>query len=172
MTMSLAVSPDLAHALFESRERPKTRGALGWLAALAVHAGVVGLVSGTSAPARAEFRPVEVEFLPPEPAPMREPPPPTESAQRSLVPSATRSAPAAARAGALVTAKADAPASQQPAPVDFTTDPNGTSYGGGVVAVGGKADFGAKGAQAAGKGVATVASPVAHDTGEALVPLA
>jgi hypothetical protein len=173
--MSLAASPDVAHALFESRERRKTHGALGWLTALAVHAGLIGLVSGASAPARAALRPVEVEFLPPDPAPMKEPgrpAPPPESAQRPLVPSAARSAPAAARAGVLVTAKADAPASQQPAPVDFTTDPNGTSYGGGVVAVGGKADFGAKGAQAAGRGAAPVESPVVHDTGETLVPLA
>ena len=174
--MSRAVSLDVAHALFAGRERRKTRGVLGWLAALAVHAGLVGLVSGASAQTPAELRPVEVEFLPPEPATMKEPEPPASAAepeQRSRVPSATHSAPPAARAGALLTAKTDAPASQQPtAPIDFATDPNGTSYGGGVVAVGGKADFGASGAQAAGKGATTVASPVVHDAGEALVPLA
>jgi hypothetical protein len=75
----------------------------------------------------------------------------------------------------LLTAKADAPSPQQPeAPVDFTTDPNGTSYGGGVVAVGGRADFGAQGAKVGGKGAlpAPAAAPVARDSGEQLVPLA
>jgi TonB family protein len=51
-----------------------------------------------------------------------------------------------ARAGALVTAKADPVTPQAEGPVDFTNDPSALGFGSGVVAVGGKADFGKQGA--------------------------
>jgi hypothetical protein len=82
-----------------------------------------------------------------------------------------RNAPAAARAGAVLTAKADVQAAQQAAaPFDFTSDPNGSTYGAGVVAVGGKADFGAKGALVTGKPSTAVSPAIA--VGEAMIPLA
>jgi hypothetical protein len=181
MTMSFAAPvPDLARTLFQGTEGHGARRALGWVLALAVHASLVGVVSSNAAQARRELRPVEVEILPPEPPPApaktAEPPPeptPVSPATKAAAPSTPRSAPAAARAGAALTAKADAPAAQQPdAPFDFTSDPNGTSYGAGVVAVGGKADFGAKGAERTGQGATPAPAPVAHGGGDGLVPVA
>ena len=71
------------------------------------------------------------------------------SASRRTRPS--RTDPAAARAGALLTAKDDTSKPSDAPPVDFVTDPSGTTYGGGVVARGGTADFGVRGATAAGR---------------------
>lgn len=105
-------------------------------------------------------RVTEIELAPPPPPPPEpppvvepEPPPPvadtvpTAPAPKSALPAA----PAAARAGALMTAKPDDAKPPTPeAPVEFVTDPNGTSYGGGVVQRGGTSDFGQKGAIAGG----------------------
>jgi hypothetical protein len=79
--------------------------------------------------------------------------------------------PAAARAGALHLASATAAPSQQAdEAVDFTTDPNGTTYGGGVVAAFGKADFGAPGARAVASPGTTPNAPVTgKPKGEGLV---
>jgi periplasmic protein TonB len=177
MTMSFAIAaPDLAQTLFQGTERHRAWSALGWLAALTVHASLIGLVSSNAVQARSELRPVEVEILPPELAPVKEaepPPEPTTAPRAAAAPSTPSRAPAAARAGTALTAKADAPAAQQPdEPYDFTSDPNGTSYGAGVVAVGGKADFGAKGAQVTGKGTTPTPAPLVRNAGEALIPLA
>ena len=63
-----------------------------------------------------------------------------------------------------------APAQQTEEAVDFTTDPNGASYGGGVVAVGGTATFGATGAKAGPVGGTTPNAPVTgKPKGEGLV---
>lgn len=88
----------------------------------------------------------EVE-LPPAPDPPPTAPPQEASA---VAPSpATKPAvaapPPAARAGALLTAKTAAPAGNEEL-VEFVTDPNGTSYGSGVVARGGTAERGEVGA--------------------------
>jgi TonB family protein len=55
--------------------------------------------------------------------------------------------------------------------VDFTNDPNGTSYGGGVVAVGGSAALGALGARAGSPGGNAPHAPVvARPVADALTP--
>jgi hypothetical protein len=108
-----------------------------------------------------------------------EPPPPPPEATQPEEPKAVAThaiapaAPAAARAGALHLAKADvAPAQQQEEAVDFTTDPHGASYGGGVVAVGGTAALGAAGARVVPVGGNAPLAPVsARPVGDALTPL-
>jgi protein TonB len=70
-----------------------------------------------------------------------------------------------------VTAKSDTPSAKNDDLVDFVTDPNGTSYGSGVVARGGTADHGEKGATV--KGVGTAPAPVAvAPPSDGLVPAA
>src|SRR4051812_42936308 len=107
--------------------------------------------------------PMIVELAPP-PAvePPKAPEPPKEMAPESPAKMAPAprlaahappvQAPAAARAGALLTAKDDTSKPSDAPPVDFVTEPSGTTYGGGVVARGGTADFGVRGATAAGVG--------------------
>jgi TonB family protein len=64
-----------------------------------------------------------------------------------------------------------APAQQTEEAVDFTTDPHGESYGGGVVAVGGTARFGSAGARVGSPGGAAPQAPVvARPVADALVP--
>jgi hypothetical protein len=57
----------------------------------------------------------------------------------------TRNAAPAARAGKILAAKSDAPIPAGSEPVDFVTDPNGSTYSGGVVARGGTGDHGSLG---------------------------
>ena len=108
---------------------------------------------------------------PPPPVPEEAPP---EAPKSAPVNAAAAAPPAAARAGALHTAAPDAaPAQQTEEAVDFTTDPNGKSYGGGVVAVGGTAAFGAAGARVSPvAGNAPLAPPVARPAGDGLTPAA
>lgn len=165
----------LVGELFGRASRKSHLVAVGWILALGSHAAAAFLFyERHEAPATERIRPpVEMEFVaPPEP-----PPPPPEVAQPEEPKAvATRAAaaapPAAARAGALHTAKADvAPAQQQEEAVDFTTDPHGASYGGGVVAVGGTAAFGAVGARVVPEGGKTPTAPVsARPVGDALTP--
>ena len=149
--------------------------AIGWVLAFGSHAAAA-LLFYNRHPAGERERtppPVEMEFVaPPEP-----PPPPPEVAQPEEPKAAPARAsapapPAAARAGALHLAKADvAPAQQQEEAVDFTTDPHGASYGGGVVAVGGTAALGAVGARVVPVGGTAPAAPVnARPVGDALTP--
>jgi TonB family protein len=125
----------------------------------------VGLALGYHPEPRAVALPprvTEVELAPPPPpAPLPEPVPEKEAAMdKPVVPARAASvAPQAARAGALITAKEAAPSAKADELVDFVTDPNGTSYGSGVVARGGTADHGARGATAAGTGTAPVTAP-------------
>ncbi|MGZ5971639.1 MAG: hypothetical protein ACXWP4_28405, partial [Polyangiales bacterium] len=80
------------------------------------------------------------------------------------------SAPAAAKAGKLVVA--DAPKAQAAdEPVSFVSDPNGTSFGSGVVAQGGTAAVGAPGSKAGGvaNGTGTQPAAVAKGVGETIV---
>jgi hypothetical protein len=167
----------LARQLFGRVPRRRGLVALGWLVALGSHAGVAVLFANehARAPQQRVPPPVDVEFLPP--APPEPPPPepaPPDAAAKSAVANTAPASPAAARAGALHLAKSDlAPTPQTDEAVDFTNDPNAASFGGGVVAVGGTAAFGAAGARATSiGGTAPKAPVVARPVGEALTPLA
>jgi hypothetical protein len=143
----------LVGELFGRATRRRGLVVAGWGLAIASHAAAAVLFASHQGATVIERTPppVDVEFVtPPEPPPP--PPVPEEAppeAPKTAPPNTPASAPpAAARAGALHTAAPDAaPAQQTEEAVDFTTDPNGKSYGGGVVAVGGSAAFGAAGAR-------------------------
>lgn len=161
-------------------DRGNTVLAVAFVIATLAHAA---FAFGTHVERRAVTPPpvvTEIELARPDPPP--EPPkPPEEKAPEPDAPvapaartTAAAPAPAAARAGALLTAKEpDKPVPAADAPVDFVTDPNGTSYGGGVVAKGGTADFGVAGAKANGTGTtpapAAPAAPVGP-RGDAVTP--
>jgi len=156
--------------------RASRRGSLvvvGWVLALGSHATAAVLFANHHEPATVETTPapVDVEFVvspPAPPLPDQAPPEPAKTASSTSV----AAPPAAARAGALHLAKPDAaPAQQAEEAVDFTTDPNGKSYGGGVVAVAGTAAFGVASARVtrvAGNAPLAPARPVA----DALTPAA
>ncbi|HET9953232.1 MAG TPA: energy transducer TonB [Polyangiaceae bacterium] len=163
--------------LFPVSSSSGVRSSLGWLLAVSLHAGIFGLALGRhAAQAKSERPPVEVEFVqppppapPPEPEPLRpeSPEPPTVAhAQPAKAPAAP--APAAARAGALHTAKADAAPPAADDPLDFTHDPNAMGFGGGVVAIGGTASFGAKGALPTANPAPPAPGQARRGTGEAL----
>jgi len=164
----------LVAELFGRASRKRGLVAVGWVLAIGSHAAAAFWFAnqhGTTALERTP-PPVEVEFLaPPEPPP----PPPPEAAPEEAKAAPTQAAapPAAARAGALHLAKPDAaPAQQAEEAVDFTTDPHGASYGGGVVAVGGTATFGAAGARVVPVGGKAPLAPVtARPAGDALTPV-
>jgi outer membrane biosynthesis protein TonB len=167
----------LVGELFGRAGRRRGLVAIGWVLAIASHAGAALLFAGHQRATSNERTPppVELEFVDPAiPAP---PPPPPEEEPREALKAAPRNAPpvappAAARAGALHTAAPDAaPAQQTEEAVDFTTDPNGKSYGGGVVAVGGTAAFGAAGARVSPvAGNSSLAAPSARPAGDGLTP--
>ena len=168
----------LVSELFGRASRRRGLVTAGWILALASHAGAALLFTNqaSEAPIEPPKAPVEVEFVTtPEP----EPPPPAPEAPPEVAPAAhvaraNAAPPAAARAGALHLAKADAAPAQQPeAAVDFTTDPNAASYGGGVVAVGGTASLGAVGARVVARGgSAPLAPATGRPAGEALTAAA
>jgi len=165
----------LVGELFERASRKSHWLAIGWVVALGSHAAAALLFYDRQHVVANERTPppVEMEFVAPP-----EPPPPAPEIARPEEPKAvpTHAAapapPAAARAGALHLAKADAaPAQQAEEAVDFTTDPHAASYGGGVVAVGGTAAFGAAGARVAPVAGNAPAAQPARPVGEALTPL-
>lgn len=186
-------SPPLATDVFtaqrclhaRSKELPLS-SSVAFVIAAALHLGIAGLAARL--PARAPLPPppvvTELDLAPVPPPPP--PPPPQEEPKPDPAPVVAKAPipnnappppPAAARAGALLTAKEDPakPAKPSDAPVDFVTDPNGQSFGGGVVARGGTADFGVTGAVAGGKGdkpaPATTAPPAPPGPrGDAIVP--
>jgi len=181
MPHELAPTPTLdglVGQLFESSRRRRGSIFAGVGCAIAAHLALATWFATRPLEREAErvAPPVDVEFVaPPEP----EPPPPTPEAEApkseaKAEPASAPAPPAAARAGALHLAKSEAaPAAQNDEAVDFTTDPNGTAYGGGVVAVGGTAQFGAAGARPTPfAGTAPKAPPATKPAGEALVPLA
>ena len=150
----------LVGELFGRASRRRSLAIAGWLLALGAHAGAVLLFTNHQSAPEAERvpPPVEVEFLTPPEAP---PPPLPEPAEPAAVAAAAPGPPAAARAGALhVASVASAPAQQAEEAVDFTTDPLGANYGGGVVAVGGLAAFGAAGARVVPVGGNAPSAPV------------
>jgi len=158
---------------FQLHEPQAGRWGVALLVALAGHA-LAGLY-GLALPQHTSLErpPVEVELAFREPAPLPDPlpePPAPEPKLADVRPIARPKAPdapappAAAKAGAVLTA---APAAQEPdaqsEPFDFTSDPNSTVYGAGVVAVGGTAAVGARGAQAAGRAPTPVRAPPPGD---------
>jgi len=165
----------LTRQLFGRAPRRRSLALAGWLLALGSHAAAAMLFANqhTHASAARVPPPVDVEFLPPQAPP--EPPPPeaADTAAKSAVANTAPAPPAATRAGALHLAKSDlAPAQQTDEAVDFTNDPNAASFGGGVVAVGGTASFGALGARATSIGGSAPKAPVvARPVGDALTPL-
>lgn len=167
----------LVAELFPRARRLSARVLGAFTLALVAHSAIATYALGR---VREEVRdppPLAVEFVDAEPPPPPPPPPETEpEAPKLAEPPVTPAAapPPAARAANLVTAKEDVPSAQAlNEPVDFTTDPNGASFGGGVVARGGTADFAVRGAVA---GPARPSAPKAQATGSTgggeLVPLA
>lgn len=142
-----------------SRADPKAarRFSVAVALALSVHVGLALGFSGAKSRAKPAVLVTEIELAPP-PAP---PPPPkveepekatddTKATQPRPAEADPRrrpntSAPPPGRAGNVLTAKADTPVPNATEPVDFVTDPNGSSYAGGVVARGGSGDHGGHG---------------------------
>ena len=162
----------LVGELFGRASRRRSLAIAGWVLALGAHAGAALLFANRPSSPEAEriSPPVEVEFLTPPEAP--QPPEPATPATPAAVAASAPAPPAAARAGALhVASVAAAPAKQAEEAVDFTTDPHGASYGGGVVAVGGLAAFGAAGARVVPVGDSAPSAPVmAKSVGDVLTP--
>jgi hypothetical protein len=154
---------------FQLEEPERGRWGVALLVAIAAHT-LGALYAGALPPPQAPpLPPVEVELAfrepsPPPPEPVVETPEP-EAKPADVKPIVKPKAaeppapPAAAKAGAVLTAAPDA---QEPDPTaepfDFTSDPNSTVYGAGVVAVGGTATVGASGAQVGGRGSLPVTS--------------
>lgn len=169
----------LVGQLFGRASRRRGLVLAGWALALGSHAAlaVLALTHHSSAALERVPPPVDVEFLPPPPTvpepELPEPELPT-SAPKAAAPSTAPAAPAAARAGALhLASPAAAPPQQSDEAVDFTNDPNAATFGGGVVAVGGTATFGAAGARVAPVAGTTPNAPAAaRPLGDALTPLA
>lgn len=168
---------------------PRSRAVAGWAAvATALHVGGALAIArrATAAPVREPTLEVVLtpdltpDLEPIEPPPAHEEPelPAKEEAPPAPVapaapPAAPKPAapppvapPPAAKAGEVLTAKDDAPKGEDE-PVSFVSDPNGSTWGHGVVAKGGTADVGAKGAAAAGTGTTPIA-PIA--TAKPLAP--
>jgi periplasmic protein TonB len=133
------------------------------VAAVALH-GALAFAPRIAPPPVVEPTKVTEVDLPPPPPPEPEITPKVEPKEEA-VPVAKRSVlpppPQAARAGALLTAKESAPPAKTEELVEFVTDPSGTSYGSGVVARGGTADHGERGATPAGVGTAPAPAVVA-----------
>jgi len=165
----------LVGELFERASRRRGLVAVGWALALGCHAAAALLFADHRGLTVLERTPppVDVEFVAlPEPVPAPPPEPAPEEAKSAPAHVASAAPPAAARAGALHLAHPDAAPAQQPEEaVDFTTDPHGASYGGGVVAVGGTAALGAPGARVTPvSGIAPLAPAPARPVGDALTP--
>lgn len=123
--------------------------------------GAFGFVAVNRPPPEALAPPpveVEMTFREPPPPPPEEPLPEAPEPPRAEAPQPVVAKPAppppAARAGAVLTAKPEAVAAAASEPFDFTSDPNSTVYGSGVVAVGGTATHGLAGARVGGEGKA------------------
>ena len=163
------VLPELAPA-----EGSRTGQVLGALTALALHAAVTlaafqcqpTQASAPLAVTEVDLMPVELPAPEPEPARAPEPPPAPEQAPAPAPrpePRVARHAapPPPAAAGALHTAREDAPEPSEP--VRFAVDANGGAYGFGVVAAGGS-----RSGQAGGTGPAS--APVAAAAPAPAVP--
>ena len=146
-------SPALASilAFAESGVRRRSLIVAGTITlALALHAGVAFGFGRTSPQPAVVTEPTEIDFGPIDP-PAPEPPPPPPPKEEALeekkepapdvakekAPEVVAKAPPAAKAGKLLTAPDDAKPTKGDEPLSFVTDPNGTTYGSGVVATGG-----------------------------------
>lgn len=169
------------HHLIGFGTRERRRGLpFALLAAMSVHGALALTLRARPAvaaevPTTTELELAEPPKPEPEPAPpVDEPKPEPIAAQAKAVAAPAARAPAAAKAGALLTANEDDKPARSDEPVSFVTDPNGTSYGSGVVAKGGTADVGADGAKpkgvAAGTGVAATMPKPTAKAGDAIVP--
>jgi hypothetical protein len=175
--VSAQVSPLVAE-IFDGIAPRRAFGVLGWGVAIGAHLLAAGFALTESKPAPPPPPPLEVELAapeppPPPPPPVVTPPPPEPVVQPEAAPKlAAAPPPEAARVGALVTAKADPePSKAADEPVDFTNDPSMVGFGSGVVAIGGKADFGQKNARPNSPAPAgTGTRGVAQAAGDALVP--
>lgn len=155
--------------LYERAARRRALSGAGWVLAIAAHAALAfGLVTrAASRPSVRLLPPVDVEFVAPPPAPTPAPREPAVQA-KATVP-ARAAAPAAAHAGALHLSTPQAASTPQAdEAVDFTTDPSGASYGGGVVAVSGAAALGVSGARPFGNSGTAPASSGTHPSGDGL----
>lgn len=161
----------LDHAFGFDAARMRGRGLAFLALALALHGGLALAVRVAPPCAPEMINVTEVELPPPAPEPEKATVPEEQHAEPIAKPSALPPPPQAARAGALITAKESAPSAKKDELVDFVTDPAGTSYGSGVVARGGTADRGERGATAAGAGSAPVRT-VAGSPSDVLVPAA
>ena len=154
--------------------------------AIALHVGSA-VAMGTRSTDRARWQgpPTEIELEDAPPPPMEEDAPeptkdePAEASKPEVLeapaPRAAAPAPAAARAGAILASNETARASGEEELVSFVTDRAGTSYGSGVVARGGTADFGAPGAKPGGAREPAPGASVAKASAgnaDALVPAA
>jgi protein TonB len=176
---SSRVAPFLSELFSDAAPSPRW-GLLGWAIAISAHALAAGLaLTGTHRPAPTPPA-LEVELAPPPPppppppVPVAEPVPTVEARPVERAPSlkAAAAPPEPARAGALLTAKADPePSPAHDEPVDFTNDPSMLGFGSGVVAIGGKARVGAAGARLRSAPPASGGNGVAlRPAGEVLTP--
>ncbi len=152
-------------------EPQRDRLLIAALVALAAHAGLALFASTREPSLDLPPPPVDVEFTfreppPPPPEPSVEPaapePPKAMEAPKPVLAKLAPPPPAAA-AGAVLTAAPDAVEPDNAEPFDFTSDPNSTVYGSGVVAVGGTAQHGLAGARVGGEGVAPARQPAVGD---------
>jgi periplasmic protein TonB len=166
----------LVAAIFEPAAPRRGLTALGWSVAIAAHLLAAGLALTERRPSTSAPPPLEVELAPEPPPPLPAPVAPPLPAPEPLVapvaaPKAAASPPEPARAGALLTAKAE-PAADKAAeePVDFTNDPSLVGFGSGVVAPSGKASVGLAAALPSPVPASTGTRGVAKGGGEALTP--
>jgi len=170
----------LVTQIFADAASPRAWSVLGWGVALGAHALALGLALAEQHRPAPPPPVMEVELTapepPPPPPPVPEPAPVAEPAARAAERvenvKAAAAPPEPARAGALLTAKADpAPSPANDEPVDFTNDPSVLGFGSGVVAIGGKAQVGADNARPSSAPASTGVNGVApRATGEALTP--
>ncbi len=135
------------------RDRGTRWIAIGFAAVL--HAGLFTAVAQLPVVREAPPKITEVELAPPPPEPP--PPPKPEEPEKVAEPPVKERAaapPPVARAGNVLTARSDTPAAADA--VDFVTDPEGKSFGSGIVARGGTLDHGSVPTPLAPRGPTTV----------------
>lgn len=173
--------PGFVDELFTRLAPRRSHVAGAWVLAVALHAGLGAFAFTHRASEAVASVPLEIELLPPpppppppepEPEPKTEPKPEPEPPPRAPDPAppkpVVQRAPAAAAAPNVLTAKPEPSEPAAPEPFDFTSDPNSTVLGSGVVAVGGTATHGVQGAQVGGSGNKPV---IAAPAGDGLVAM-
>ncbi len=133
-------------ALFAGRRKPSWVALCTFCLAASGHATAAAIIAEHPAPADAVDEPIDVDFLlPPEPPPPEATPPlPEPEPAPKLQSEPPMAKPEAARAAAPLAAPPVMTRPSEPSPsardevVDFASDPRGSVYSGGVVAVGGR----------------------------------